>query len=212
MWIHNINWDMIHDQENYSLIIYQNSYDIYIWIFQRIQAAEFMIWTAEFMIWNHIWIWYESIYMIPYHEFIYKFSAMKNIMKSWLNSLILNWSGFSFKSVSVREQISLIQSNNDPFFAVSLLPAVRLLCCCCSMATGRRCCDSTCRVLLRTTEWGGLEGLFKHMTDVTGVDSDLPGLLQVFSNVASFASSWSLKSQTSLSTLTLSLHRCRPYR
>ena len=56
----------------------------------------------------------------------------------WLNSLILNCSWFSFKSVSVREQILLIQSNNDPFFAVSSLWAVRLLCCCCSqaMATG----------------------------------------------------------------------------
>ena len=36
-------------------------------------------------------------------------------MKSWLNSFILNGSGFSFKSSSVREQILLIQSKNDPF-------------------------------------------------------------------------------------------------
>ena len=35
-------------------------------------------------------------------------------MKSWVNSLILNESGFSFKSLSVREQVLLIQSNNDP--------------------------------------------------------------------------------------------------
>ena len=80
-------------------------------------------------------------------------------MKSWLNSLILNWSGFSFKSVSVREQILPIQSNNDPFIPVSSLPALRLLRCCCSMAVRRRWLRLRRRVLLRTAERVGLEGL-----------------------------------------------------
>ena len=69
----------------------------------------------------------------------------------------------------MRKQILLIQSNNDPFFAVSSLPEFRLLCCCCSVATGQRCCHGRLLVLLHTARWGGLEGLFKHMMDVTGI-------------------------------------------
>ena len=67
-------------------------------------------------------------------------------MKSWLNSLILIGSGFSFKSVSVKEQSLLNQSNNDPFFAVSSLPAAAAA----SwwlQALGRHCCDSRRQVL-----------------------------------------------------------------
>ena len=52
---------------------------------------------------------------------------------------------------SVRENVLHIQSNNHPFFAVSLLQAIRLLCCCCSVATIRRCCDSR-RLMMRTAE------------------------------------------------------------
>ena len=86
---------------------------------------------------------------------------MNSHMKSWFNSLILNGSGFSFKSVSMREHILLIQRNNKPFFAVSSLPALWLLCCCCLpvIATGQSCCNCRCQVLLCTAEWGGLEGL-----------------------------------------------------
>ena len=59
---------------------------------------------------------------------------------------------------SVRENVLHIQSNNHPFFAVSLLQAIRLLCCCCSVATIRRCCDSR-RLMMRTAELWGQGGL-----------------------------------------------------
>ena len=104
------------------------------------------------ILWKHGWI--------PINEFTYV---------TWLYSLILYWSGFSFKSVWVRKQILLIQSNNDPFLSVSSLPEFRLLCCSCSVATGQRCCHGRLLVLLHTARWGGLEGLFKHKMDVTGI-------------------------------------------
>ena len=70
-----------------------------------------------------------------------EFLEMNSHMKSWLNSLILNYSWFSFKFLSVKENVLLIQSNHHPSFAVSSLQALRLLHGCCSVATRRRCCD-----------------------------------------------------------------------
>ena len=49
-----------------------------------------------------------------YSEIVAEFQEMNWYMKSWLNSLTLNWSGFSFKSLSVTGKILLIQSNHDP--------------------------------------------------------------------------------------------------
>ena len=45
-------------------------------------------------------------------------------MKSWLNSLILDYFGFSSKFISVRENVLLVQSNHHSFFAVSSLQAL----------------------------------------------------------------------------------------
>ena len=78
------------------------------------------------------------------------------------------YSGFSFKFVSVRENVLLIQSNHS-FFAGSSLQGLRLLCGCCSVATRRRCCYCKCQVLL-TVEQGGRGGPCKHMMDVTVVE------------------------------------------
>ena len=56
---------------------------------------------------------------------------MKSYMKSLLNSLIQNKSGFSYQSFSAgnysRIQTSKVKTN--PFLAVSTLPALRLLLC-----------------------------------------------------------------------------------
>ena len=132
---------------------------IRIHIFEFIQ--EFRLLNSY--VWSHLWIYIMNSFMnsvlcriSSIHGWI---SIINSHMKSWLNSLILNGSGFGFKSVSVMEQILLIQSNHNPFFAVSSLPALRLLRGCCSMATGRRGCDCRRRVLQRTVVWGGLEGL-----------------------------------------------------
>ena len=95
---------------------------------------------------------------------------MNSHMKWWLNLLILNWSRFSFnlKFDSVRENVSLFQSNHYPCFAVRSLPALRLLHCCCLVATGWRCCNGRRRAahsrVGRTST-----GPFKHMKDVTAV-------------------------------------------
>ena len=107
-------------------------------------------------IWHHLlmvpcrckwaWVWLSGMSEFIGHEMQHMNSSSWNLIwihnmnswswkiSSWLNSLILNWSGFSFKSVSVREQSLLIQSNNDPFFAVSSLWVLRLLLCCCSLS------------------------------------------------------------------------------
>ena len=98
-----------------------------------------------------------------------EFLEMNSQMKSWLNSLILNYSWFGFKFVSVKENVLLIQPNHHSSFAVSSLQALRLLRGCCSVATRRRCCDGKRRVL-RTAEQGGRGGPCKHMMDVTGVE------------------------------------------
>ena len=65
------------------------------------------------------------------------FLKMNSHLKSLLNSLISKCSWFSFKFISVRENLKclLIQSNHHSFFAVSSLQALRLLCGCCSVAT-----------------------------------------------------------------------------
>ena len=99
-----------------------------------------------------------------------EFLHMNLHMKSWLNSLISNYSLFSFKFVSVKENVLLVQSNHHPFFAVSSMQALRLLCQWygCSVATRQSCCYFTLGVLL-TTEQGGCGGPCKRMMDVTGV-------------------------------------------
>ena len=92
--------------------------------------------------WIHTWLrsiyTYEVVYHVSYtwiHSWIHIMNSFMNSliwrifwiihtdMKSWLNSLILIGSGFSFKSISVKEQILLNQSNKGPYFAVSSLPA-----------------------------------------------------------------------------------------
>ena len=98
-----------------------------------------------------------------------EFLEMNSHMKSWLNSLILNYSWFSFKFLSVKENVLLIQSNHHSSFAVSSLQALRLLRGCCSVATRRHCCDGR-RLVLRTAEQGGRGRPCKHMMDVTGVE------------------------------------------
>ena len=132
-----------------------------------IHAGEFMI-LKSYMnsyVWIHVWIQcYEE-----YREIMAEFLEMNSHMKSWLNSFILKYSGFSFKFISVRGNVLLIQSNHHSFFAVSSLQALRLLRGCCSVATRRRCCNGKRRVL-RTAEQGGPGGPCKHMMDVTGVE------------------------------------------
>ena len=105
-------------------------------------------------------------------------------MKSWLNSLILNGSGFSFKSASVREQILPIQSKNDPFFAVSSLPALRLLLCCCSMATGSAAATADVRCCCAQQSGEELKGC---MDDI-GLHwrRDLPGLSAIKETLETF--------------------------
>ena len=82
---------------------------------------------------------------------------------------IINYSGLSFKFVSVREKVLLIPSNYHCFIAVSSLQALRQLRGCCTVATRRRCCYSRRRVL-RTAERGGRGGPCKHMMGVIGVE------------------------------------------
>ena len=103
-----------------------------------------------------------------YREIMAEFLEMNSRMKSWLNSLISTYSELSFKFVSVRGNILLIQSNHHPIFAVSSLQALMLLHGCCSVATRWHCCDSR-RRMLSTAEQGGRGGPCKHMMDVTGV-------------------------------------------
>ena len=144
----------------------------------------------EFMLWIHPWIptlsqWYEEC-----SEFMAGFLKINSHMKSWLNSLNLNGSGFRFKSVSVREQILTNQSNNDLFFAFISLPALRLLCCCSLMATGLCCCNCS-QVLWCTTGWGrleGLDGLHWTLLEWRWWQLDLPG--QLVSNEGNF---WNLQ-------------------
>ena len=129
----------------------------------------------EFMLWIHPWIptlsqWYEEC-----SEFMAGFLKINSHMKSWLNSLNLNGSGFRFKSVSVREQILTNQSNNDLSFAFISLPALRLLCCCsgpwwqlgwaAASATAVRCC---------CTQQGGedLTGLMDYIGHYWSGDDD----------------------------------------
>ena len=73
-------------------------------------------------------------------------------MQSWLNSLILKGSGFSFKSVSVREQV--FQSYNDLCCAQCAAAARRPV-----AATWLRSCYGRRRVLSHTSDRGRLEGL-----------------------------------------------------
>ena len=87
---------------------------------------------------------------------------MNSHMKTWLNSLNLNWSGFSFNLKSVfskrtnfthpKKYLPLLR-----LFSLSL-PALRLCCCCCSRATGLHGSYGRRWVLLLTADWGGLEG------------------------------------------------------
>ena len=88
------------------------------WILRLwIHACEFVIMKSHMNSWSwtHVWIQcYEE-----YSEIMAQLLEMNWHMKSWLNSLILNYSWFSFKFVSVKENVLLIQSNDHPFFAVS---------------------------------------------------------------------------------------------
>ena len=93
-----------------------------------------------------------------YREIMAEFLEMNSHMKSWLNSLILKYSGFSFKFVSVRENVLLTQSNHQdssPLLCGQLTARPkRLLRGCCSVTTRRRCCAGRRRVL-RTAKQGG---------------------------------------------------------
>ena len=119
-------------------------------------------------------------YLNSYFEFIYEFSALQYReivaefleMNSYMNHSWIHWSltysGFSFKSVSVREKFSLIQSNHDPAHCQSAqVTALSLLCCCCCLmattAYSRR------LVLLHTPVQGGCGWPFEHIMDVTDV-------------------------------------------
>ena len=104
-----------------------------------------------------------------YREIMAECLEMISHMKSWLNSSIFKFSGFSSKLISVSENVLLIQSNHHSFFAVSSLQAQKLLRGCCLVATRRRCCNGKRRVL-HAAEQGGCRGPCKHMTDVTGVE------------------------------------------
>ena len=138
-WVH--IW--IHDHEEYHEIICRNSP---VWIHLWIHVIQFI---CEFMPLNS-WLWmarihnYEIIYEFiitnscvnsaqwrEYREIMAEFSEMNSHMKSWLNSLILNYSWFSFKFLSVKENVLLIQRNHHSSFAVSSLQALRLLHGCC---------------------------------------------------------------------------------
>ena len=122
----------------------------------------------EIRLWIHVWIQcYHHCYE-EYCEIMAEILQMNSHMQSWLNSLILNWSRFSFEFLAARENVLLIQSNHNPFFAVGPLPALRLLRWCSWVATGRR-CDGRLR-MLHTAEQGGRGVPFKHMMDVTGIE------------------------------------------
>ena len=115
-------------------------------------------------LWFHLWIQW----LWRYSEIMAEFLKMNSHMKSWLNSLFLNWSGFSLKSVSVRGKFLLIQSNHDPFLAFSLLPALKLLHCT-SVATWQRGCNCRSQMLC-TARQAGCGGPSKHTRDVNGVE------------------------------------------
>ena len=140
----------------------------FILIISWIHAVEFIMMKSYIMMMNwcvciNPWIqWYEEhCHCEIMAEFLYMTSHMKSGLNSNLNSsIILNWSGFSFKSGNSLKQIW------NRFFAVSSQPTLRLLHCC-SVATGWRCCNSRRRVLLCTAdwaEWGGLGGPFKVLS------------------------------------------------
>ena len=121
---------------------------------------------------------YVSIHI---YEFIYEFMLLNSwwwnniwnqIVNSCLNSVLssLQWrilwnygwiltnefthaimlEFIDLKLIQIQLRIGLIQS----FFAVSPLPALRLLRWCCWVVTGRRCCDGRLR-MLHTAEHGG---------------------------------------------------------
>ena len=138
---------------------YQNSFE-FIQEFRQLNSN----------IWSHIWIHIMDSSMnsglwriswihgwVPINEFTYEimieFIKLKLI---WIPLQIcfseLEWRNKFYSS-------KRFQSDNDQFVAVNSLAALRMLSCCCLMATGLRCCDGRRRVLQRTAELGGLEGL-----------------------------------------------------
>ena len=151
-WLWRISWN-----------ICRNSY---VWIHLWIPACEFMIMKSSYMnlhSWVHVWIQCNE----EYCEIMAEFLEMNSHIKSWIHQSY--W--FSFKFVSVRENVLLIQSNHHPCLAVSSLQALRLLCAscgCCSVAARWCSCNTRCWVLL-TAEQGECGGPCKHMMDVTGV-------------------------------------------
>ena len=104
-----------------------------------------LIWR---ILWVHGWIPKNEFTLIWNHGWIHW---------SWLD---LD-SASKFKSVSVKEQILLNQSNNYPFFAASSLPAA-------AAGEGRHCCDGRRQVLLHRI--GGTCRAWWTTLDVTGVE------------------------------------------
>ena len=144
----------IHDQQEHCEIMCQNSC---LWIHLWIHASdsEFMIMKSYMssLSWIHVWIQcYEE-----YREIMAEFLEMNSQMKSWLNSLILEYSLFSIKFVSVRENVLLIQSNHQSLVAVtgSSLYALRLLHGCCSSgkATPWASQDNSGYPSIRNVDW-----------------------------------------------------------
>ena len=125
-------------------------------------------------------------YMNSYYGFSHEFSAMKNVVSSWLNPykwihkwiivefINLNWpasnlfhwgnKNYSSKVITTPSLQAAHRGNASPKTAARLL----------LMATGRRVCDCRRWVLLRTAEWGGLEGLDGRRW--ASLRSDLPCL------------------------------------
>ena len=84
-------------------MIMKNIVNSYVWIHLWIHAGEFIIMKSYMnsYVWIHVWIQcYEE-----YREIMAEFLEMNSHIKSWLNSLILKYSGFSSKFISVRENV-----------------------------------------------------------------------------------------------------------
>ena len=143
IWIHNMNSDM-------------NSWS---WKISRNHKSELMYMNSSKNsgCWNHIWI-HIMITSLNwcYEEYCEIMAEFQESYESWLNSLILNWSGFSFKSVFSGNKF---YSSKEIMTQTPSLQPTHCQPCCCSMATGLCCCRCRRLVLLRAAEWAGLEGL-----------------------------------------------------
>ena len=127
-----------------------HNYEI-IYEFLIISCENSVLWRRS---WNYGWI--------PGNELTYE------IMAEFIN---LKLSASSFKFISIREIVLLIQSNNRPFFAVSSLQTPRLLRGCCSVATRPGDAAATADVgCCAQQSREHAEGLWSTWLDVTGVE------------------------------------------